>query len=55
MKMEVFGNNYVSVLDTSKSVHTTIKGGTVFNDYCFLCEREKMIHKFNMRTEAEFF
>ena len=45
--MEVFGNNDVMVLDISKSVHTTIKGGTVFNHYYFLCEREKMIPKCN--------
>ena len=31
MKMEAFGNNYVTVLDSSKSVHTTIKGMW----YCF--------------------
>ena len=53
--MEVFGNNYVSVLDSSKSVHTTIKGGTVFNHYCFLCKQEKMIQKCNVKTEADFF
>ena len=55
MKMEVFGNNYVSVLDTSKSEHTTIKGGTVFNHYCFLCEREKWFKNSTCGPKQNFF
>ena len=44
MKMEVFGNNNVTVLDTSKSVHTimTIKPGWYhFQSLLLFCVNEK--------------
>ena len=42
MKMEAFGNNYVTVLDSSKSVHTTIKGmWYCFQSLLLFCVNEK--------------
>ena len=57
MKMEVFGNNYVTVLDnSSKSVHTTRKGTW----YCFqslllFCVNGKKDLKMQHADQSRFF
>ena len=55
MKMEVFGNNYVTVLDSSKSLHTTIKCGTIFNHYCFFVWMRKNDSKMKRADQSRIF